>query len=77
MTGIQGVYIYDDNGNIIGATGGKKAGLTNKQRYGKSFYKRIGALGGKKSTGGGFAANRELARIAGKRGGMAKRRKKD
>lgn len=77
MTGIQGVYIYDDNGNIIGATGGKKAGLTNKQRYGKSFYKRIGALGGKKSTGGGFAANRELAREAGKRGGMAKRRKKD
>lgn len=57
--------------------GGKKAAITNKQRYGKKFYKRIGALGGKKSTGGGFAANRELAREAGRRGGMAKRKNRD
>lgn len=76
MPGIPGVYIYNDKGKIIGATGGKKASLTNKKRYGKNFYRRIGALGGKKSTGGGFAANPELARIAGKRGGMAKRKKK-
>lgn len=56
--------------------GGKKAAITNKKRYGKKFYKRIGALGGKKSTGGGFAANPELARIAGKKGGSSPRRKK-
>lgn len=56
--------------------GGIRAAKTNKKRYGKNFYNRIGALGGLKSTGGGFAANPELARIAGKRGGMAKRKKR-
>ena len=54
--------------------GGKKAAQTNKERYDENFYKRIGALGGKKSRGGGFAANRELARIAGRRGGMSRRK---
>ena len=76
MPGIPGVYIYNDKGKIIGATGGKKASLTNKKRYGKGFYVRIGALGGKKSTGGGFAANPELAREAGRKGGSAPRRKR-
>jgi len=60
-------------GTVIG---GKRAAQTNKKRYGKNFYKRIGALGGLKSTGGGFAANPELARIAGKKGGSSPRRKK-
>lgn len=56
--------------------GGKKAGRTNKQRYGKDYYKKIGALGGKKSIGGGFAANPELAREAGRKGGMVSKRTK-
>jgi len=57
-------------------SGGKKAALTNKKRYGKAFYEKIGAEGGRKSRGGGFAANPELAREAGRRGGKASRRTK-
>ena len=55
--------------------GGLKAAETNRKRYGKTFYVRIGALGGKKSTGGGFAANPELAREAGRKGGQARKKK--
>lgn len=54
--------------------GGKLAASTNKKRYGKEFYVRIGAMGGKVSKGGGFAANPELARIAGAKGGRASRK---
>lgn len=50
--------------------GGLKAAQTNKERHGEDFYVRIGAMGGKKSRGGGFAANRELARAAGRKGGL-------
>jgi hypothetical protein len=32
MAGIKGEYIYDDKGNIIGATGGLKTAMTNKQK---------------------------------------------
>jgi len=39
-----------------------------------SFYRYVGALGGKKSTGGGFAANPELAREAGRKGGLKSRK---
>ena len=56
--------------------GGKQAAQTNKERHGDDFYKRIGAVGGKKSTGGGFAANRELAREAGRKGGLKSRKGK-
>ncbi len=56
--------------------GGRKAAATNKQRYGVNFYESIGALGGRKSRGGGFAKNPDLAREAGRRGGMASRRRK-
>lgn len=55
--------------------GGRKAADTNKKRYGKEFYVKIGAAGGKKSRGGGFAANPELAREAGRKGGKASRKK--
>lgn len=51
--------------------GGKKAMLTNLKRYGKDYYRRIGRIGGKRGHTGGFAANRGLARIAGRKGGQA------
>lgn len=45
--------------------GGKKVAKTNKARYGKEFYSKIGAIGGRNGHTVGFAANPELARIAG------------
>lgn len=56
--------------------GGLKAAQTNKTRHGKDFYARIGAKGGQLGTTGGFAANRELARSAGRKGGQISRRGK-
>lgn len=56
--------------------GGQKAAQTNKNRYGKDFYVQIGATGGRKSRGGGFAKNPELARVAGAKGGRASKRTK-
>lgn len=50
--------------------GGAKARETNYKKYGKDFYKRIGTIGGKKGHTGGFAANPQLARIAGRKGGL-------
>lgn len=55
--------------------GGQKAAQTNKERYGNEFYVKIGSAGGKKSRGGGFAANPNLAREAGRKGGKASRKK--
>ena len=54
--------------------GGKTAAATNKAKYGKDFYARIGAMGGRKGTTGGFYANRELAREAGAKGGRISKR---
>lgn len=54
--------------------GGLKAAATNKAKYGDNFYARIGRIGGKNGTTGGFAANRELARIAGRLGGKISKR---
>jgi len=56
--------------------GGKRAAATNIKRHGADFYKKIGAMGGKNGNTGGFAANRELARIAGAKGGKISRRTK-
>ena len=56
--------------------GGKAAAATNKAKYGADFYAKIGAQGGKKGTTGGFYANRELARLAGAKGGRISRRTK-
>lgn len=55
--------------------GGRKAAATNKAKYGKDFYARIGAMGGKLGHTGGFYANRNLAREAGRIGGRISRRK--
>jgi hypothetical protein len=54
--------------------GGAKAAATNKTKYGKDFYARIGAMGGRAGHTGGFYVNRELARIAGRKGGLKSRR---
>lgn len=54
--------------------GGLKAAKTNKLRHGSDFYRKIGAMGGAKSRGGGFAYDRALASRAGKLGGKASRR---
>ena len=56
--------------------GGKAAAKTNVAKHGPDFYARIGAMGGKKGRTGGFFANRELARIAGQKGGRISRRTK-
>lgn len=57
-------------------TGGKKAAMTNKRLYGNDYYKKLGHKGGKNSHTGGFAANPDLARIAGAKGGRTSKRGK-
>lgn len=56
--------------------GGVKAAQTNKAKHGSDFYAKIGAKGGANGKTGGFAANPELARIAGAKGGRISRRTK-
>ena len=54
--------------------GGQLAAKTNKQKYGSEFYAKIGSKGGKLGRTGGFFANRELAKLAGAKGGRISRR---
>lgn len=54
--------------------GGAKAALTNKKKHGEDFYERIGSKGGQAGHTGGFAANPELAKIAGRKGGSRSKR---
>ena len=78
MAGIKGEYIYDEDGNIIGATGGKLAALNNIKRHGADYYSKLGSRGGSKGKADGvikgFDANRELARRAGAEGGRISKR---
>ena len=55
---------------------GAKKAANNIKAKDPDFYRRIGAIGGKKGRTGGFAANPELARIAGAKGGRISRRRK-
>lgn len=55
--------------------GGQKAAQKNLERD-PNFYAKIGSKGGKNGHTGGFAANPDLARIAGAKGGRISRRKK-
>lgn len=59
-------------GTVAGGKAAAKANLAKDP----DFYKKIGAIGGKKGTTGGFYANRELASIAGRKGGQISRRRK-
>ena len=64
-------------GKVSGTlAGGRKARDTNYKLHGKDFYKRIGHLGGVAPTNKpkGFAANPELAKRAGAKGGAISRR---
>lgn len=55
----------------------RKTAETIRKKYGDDYYERIGALGGKKSIGGGFsAATPEQRREWGKLGGQRSRRTK-
>lgn len=54
--------------------GGLKARNTNLEKHGKDFYRNIGRKGGQNGHTGGFAANPELARTAGAKGGRKSRR---
>lgn len=54
--------------------GGIKAAKSNKIKYGKDFYSRIGQKGGKLGHTGGFAANPTLAKLAGAKGGRLSKR---
>lgn len=55
--------------------GGQKAAAKNLLKD-PNFYAKIGAKGGANGRTGGFAANPELARIAGAKGGRISRRRK-
>ena len=54
--------------------GGFKAAQTNNIKYGHDFYAEIGRKGGRNGHTGGFAANPELAKIAGRKGGLKSKR---
>lgn len=54
--------------------GGQKAAKTNLKLHGEDFYSRIGQKGGQNGHTGGFAANPELARRAGAKGGKISKR---
>lgn len=68
--------------------GGKKAAITNSDKYGADFYARVGALGGKaKNPLKGFGTDKrtlrermmgmpKLAAVAGKKGGTISKRGK-
>lgn len=55
--------------------GGVKAAQKNLARD-PDFYAKIGRKGGRNGRTGGFAANPQLARIAGAKGGRISRRRK-
>jgi len=61
--------------------GGKQAAKTNKEKYGKDFYRNIGSMGGRTTADSGqllkvgFASNLDRAREAGRRGGLKSKRK--
>lgn len=54
--------------------GGIKAAKKNKELHGNDFYRIIGSKGGRNGHSGGFASNRALASIAGRKGGLKSRR---
>ncbi|CAB4132732.1 hypothetical protein UFOVP253_61 [uncultured Caudovirales phage] len=61
---------------MSGTTAGSvKAAKTNKAKYGGLYYAAIGSKGGRRGRTGGFYVNRELAREAGRLGGLVSQRR--
>jgi len=60
-------------------SGGRKAAEANKKNHGSDFYAKIGSKGGSKQRPESrmFFKNRELARIAGAKGGRKSRKNKN
>lgn len=56
--------------------GGKKAAITNLQKYGKDFYRNNGRKGGQSGHTGGFYGNSDFAREMGAIGGRISKRGK-
>ena len=56
--------------------GGIKTRETMYKRHGKDFYREIGRKGGQNGHTGGFAANPQLAKLAGSKGGKISKRGK-
>lgn len=57
--------------------GAKKAAETKRLLYGDDFHRRIGAMGGRKSRGGGFAAlPRKQAQVAAHKSAQAKKKRR-
>ena len=54
--------------------GGLKAAATNKEKYGKDFYRNIGRQGGRAGNTGGFYGNSKRAKEAGAIGGRIGKR---
>lgn len=80
MAGIRGEYLYNIEGEIIGATGSLLASMKNKANN-PNFYKEIAlkaqeswAANGRKPRG--FEHDPDLARRAGAVGGKISRRTK-
>lgn len=63
--------------------GGAKAAKAIREKYGEDYYKKIGAVGGSRSSNGGFASDKvgkdgltgkQRAKIMGAKGGSISRR---
>ena len=85
MAGIKGEYIYDEDGNIIGATGGKLTALNNKKKHGANYYSKLGTRGAEAyrerqaqgiANPRGFEKDPDLAARAGIIGGKRSKRGK-
>ena len=70
----SGVQIKKESKMAGTKAGGFKAAQTNKIKYDHDFYAENRSKGGRNGHTGGFAANPELARIAGRKGGLKPKR---
>jgi len=59
---------------VTGTSAGGKLAAAKNLANDPLFYAKIGAKGGRNGRTGGFAANPELARIAGAKGGKISKR---
>ena len=60
---------------VMTKAGGKKVSKTIREKYGKDYWREIGAKGGRATGQKGFALNPALASEAGRKGGKASTRR--